>query len=131
MRRATVPFLLIFLLGGCTSPTVQPTDGSAPVLLSQVPTGSRIFRGDYSKLATCSFMTISTREPSLQKADLPEVKTINISLSQSGIKYWNINFKHVAPSETEVNISTASTIAGPFPGTDKIMNDIQNCASRL
>jgi hypothetical protein len=73
---------------------------------------------------------LAAKEPGFQKADLPEVKTINLSLFSGGVKYWDINFKRSSATETLVQMTTASTLWGPFPGTDRVMAEIEKCAVR-
>ena len=98
MRDRILILRMIFLCG-CASQGNQSVDGSSRELSSQPSIETRTFRGDYIELATCSDQNLEAIQSGLQKAYLPETKTIVLSLSSGGVKYWEINFKSI--SETE------------------------------
>jgi hypothetical protein len=128
--RDGVLLLLMVSLCSCVSQGNQPADGSAPASSSQPSSETRTFRGDYFELATCSEQNLEAIQPGLRKAYFPETKTIVLSLSSGGVKYWEVKFRSISDTVTVVNVTTGAALAGPPRGGDKIMAEVERCASR-
>lgn len=128
--RDGVIILLMVSLCSCVSQGSQPADGSSPASSSQPSSETRTFRGDYFELATCSEQNLEAIQPGLRKAYFPETKTFVLSLSSGNVKYWEINFRSISDTVTVVNVTTAAAQAGPPWGAEKVMAEVEKCASR-
>ena len=128
--RDGVLVLLMVSLCGCASQGKQSADGSSLVLSSQPSSETRTFRGDYFELATCSEQNLEAIQPGLRKAYFPETKTIVLSLLSGNVKYWEVNFRSISDTVTVVNVTAAAALTGPPRGAEKVMAEVEKCASR-
>ena len=129
MRDGVLIFLMVSLCG-CVSQGTQPADGSSPVSSSQPSSETRTFRSDYLELATCSEQNLEAIQPGLRRAYFPETKTIVLSLSSGNVKYWEVNFRSISDTVTVVNVTAAVAPTGPPRGAEKVMAEVEKCASR-
>jgi hypothetical protein len=129
MRDGVLIFLMVSLCG-CASQGNQPADGSSPVSSSQPSSETRTFRGDYFELATCSEQNLEAIQPGLRRAYFPETKTIVLSLLSGNVKYWEVNFRSISDTVTVVNVTAAAALTGPPRGAEKVMAEVEKCASR-
>ena len=128
--RDGVLVLLMVSLCSCASQGNQSADDSSAVLSSQPSSETRTFRGDYFELATCSEQNLEAIQPGLRKAYFPETKTIVLSLLSGNVKYWEVNFRSISDTVTVVNVTAAAAPTGPPRGAEKVMAEVEKCASR-
>lgn len=119
-----VAFLLIFLtLAACAG------GGQQGELLTDVPTKRAIFAAEAEPLAACALSAIdSAIGPGSTKSDLPTEQKIILSMTSSGVRYYQAIFHRESAGRTSVQITTAQTLMGPFPITDKVFAAISTCA---
>jgi hypothetical protein len=94
-------------------------------MLELVPSESAVLQGTPGGLSACAYGKLD--EAGLKKVDLSPAESR--LMMETPTRVWEVTFTAAEPGRTNVALSQARTMAGPFPAP-KVMPAINSCAAR-
>lgn len=114
-------------LCGCAA-----SDGQQHSPLSQAPIDTVELKGDYQKLAGCSYSKfVDGTAAVVQRNEFPESKQTRLAAMGGNLKAWELIFTQVNRSTTKVELTSVQTMWGPDKlSTKDVMATVRQCEAR-